>query len=85
MSKRLQVVVDDLDFEQYERSARAHGVSLSEWVRRALKSAKRDESHGDVDTKLAAVRAAARHGYPTADIDTILAQIEQGYGEPATP
>jgi len=85
MSKRLQVVVDDLDFEQYQRNARADGVSLSEWVRRVLKTAERDQSHGDLDAKLAAVRAAARHGYPTADIDTMLAQIEQGYGEPATP
>jgi len=80
MSKRLQVVVHQAEFERYERSARARGLSVSEWVRQVLRLAERDLSDGDVDAKLAAVRAAAQHSFPTADIDVMLAEIEQGYG-----
>ncbi|MCK5375912.1 MAG: hypothetical protein KAJ97_02445 [Acidobacteria bacterium] len=36
---------------------------------------------GDAERKLAAIRAADRHGYPTADIDLMLGEIERGYGE----
>jgi hypothetical protein len=80
MSKRLQVVVHDAEFERYARSARARGLSISEWVRQVLGRAERDISDGDLDAKLAAVRTAVQHSFPTADIDTMLAEIEQGYG-----
>jgi hypothetical protein len=87
MSKRLQVVVADSEFDQYARDARVRGVTLSEWVRQTLRSAERDVSYRDPGAKLAAVRAATRYNFPTADIDTMLAQIEQGYsaGSPDDP
>jgi hypothetical protein len=31
------------------------------------------------ERKLAVVRAAARHRFPTADVDQMLAEIEHGY------
>ena len=31
------------------------------------------------DRKISVVRAAARHDFPTADIDRMLAEIERGY------
>jgi hypothetical protein len=34
---------------------------------------------GDTERKLAAVQAAVRHEYPTADIGQLLAEIESGY------
>jgi hypothetical protein len=33
-----------------------------------------------VGKKLEVIRAAARHDYPVADIDSMLAEIETGYG-----
>ena len=30
--------------------------------------------------KLAVVREAARHAYPAGDVDSMLAEIERGYG-----
>ena len=42
--------------------------------------ARRREPLGDVGKKIAAVRAAARHTYPSADIEQMLTQIEIGYG-----
>lgn len=79
MSKRLQVVVGDADLERYERTARVAGLSVSEWVRQALADAERKTSSGDIDAKLATVRAALGHSYPAPDIDQMLGEIEAGY------
>lgn len=54
-------------------------MSIAEWVRQALAVARRREPLGNVSQKLEAIRAAARHSFPTADIDTMLAEIEAGY------
>jgi hypothetical protein len=80
MSKRLQVVVRDDDLERYGRSAEAAGVTLSEWVRQALRVAERERSSGDVETKLALIRRAASYemGGREVDIDTMLAEGEAG-------
>ncbi len=77
MSKRLQVVVGEADLERYERTARASGLTVSEWVRQALRVAQRETSDGDVDAKLAAIRKAAGYNLgPAVDIETMLAEIE---------
>jgi hypothetical protein len=34
----------------------------------------------DPEAKLKAVRKASRYSFPTADIDQMLSEIEQGYG-----
>jgi hypothetical protein len=79
MSTRLQVVMDEVEVGEYRRLATRDGLTLSEWVRQKLRRAARDEPSGDVDRKLAAIRAAARHDFPTADIDQMLREIESGY------
>ena len=71
--------MDEVEVGEYRRLATRDGLTLSEWVRQKLRRAARDEPSGDVDRKLAAIRAAARHGFPTADIDQILREIESGY------
>jgi hypothetical protein len=80
MSKRLQVLLDEAELRELRETARRHGVPVSEWVRRALREARRREPRGNIDAKLRAVRAAASHEGPTADIDQMLAEIERGYG-----
>lgn len=74
------MVVRDDDMERYERSAQADGVTLSEWVRQALRVAERERSSGDVEAKLALLRKAASYefGGTEVDIDTMLAEIEAG-------
>jgi hypothetical protein len=79
MSKRLQVLLDEAELRDIQQAAHRQGVPVSEWVRRALREARRGEPRGDLDTKLRAVRVAARHQFPTADIDEMLAEIERGY------
>lgn len=81
MSKRIQVVVPDEELEQLQQVARREGLTLSEWVRQALRRARSERPTGDRMRKLAAVRAASRHSFPTGDIDEMLADIERGYAE----
>jgi len=79
MAKRLQVILQDAEYREVQRAARARRLSIAEWVRQALLFARRSEPAGDVGKKIAAIRAAGRHDYPTADIDQMLAEIERGY------
>jgi hypothetical protein len=79
MAKRLQVILQDPEYREIQRVARSRHMSIAEWVRQALAVARRQEPLGNVSQKLEAIRAAARHFYPTADIDTMLAEIEAGY------
>ena len=79
MTKRLQVLLDEPEWREIQRAARAERTTVAEWVRRALRLARRAASAGDVDTKLSAVRTAARHAFPTADIDQMNAEIARGY------
>jgi hypothetical protein len=79
MAKRLQVILKDPEYREIQRVARSRRMSIAEWVRQALELARRREPLGDVEKKLAAIRAAARHESPTSDIDTMLAEIERGY------
>lgn len=82
MAKRLQVILQDPEYREIQRIARGRRMSLAEWVRQALVEAKRSESTGDLEKKLAAVRAAAAANVgpePESDIDAMLAEIEQGY------
>lgn len=79
MSKRLQVIMDDTEYGEVSRAARRKGLSVSEWVRRSLRDARSAEPASDARKKLAVVRAAARHDFPTADMAQMLREIEQGY------
>ena len=81
MSIRLQVVMSEDELDAVRAAARERGMTVSEWVRETIRDARRKVAGGDVERKLAAIRAADRHGYPTADIDQMLAEIERGYGE----
>lgn len=79
MAKRLQVILDDPEYREMQRMARASHMTLAEWVRRALAAARRREPTVEAGRKLSAVRTATRHAFPSADIGEMLAQIERGY------
>ena len=64
--------MDEVEVGEYRRLATRVGLTLSEWVRQKLCLAAREAPSGSVDRKLAAIRAAARHDFPTADIDQML-------------
>jgi hypothetical protein len=73
------VILQDPEYREIQRAARSRQMSIAEWVRQALALARRREPVGDPGKKLAIIRAAAKHDFPTADIDSMLAEIEQGY------
>jgi hypothetical protein len=79
MSKRLQVVLDDAEYRELQKVARKQHMTVSEWVRYALRTMRRREPTQDAARKIAAVREATRHAYPTGDIQEMLAEIERGY------
>lgn len=80
MAKRLQVILQDPEYREIQRAARARHMTIAEWVRQSLAKARREEPLGDLEKKLAAVRAAAAYnGPPEGDIQEMLADIERGY------
>ncbi|MGH7308618.1 MAG: antitoxin [Candidatus Rokuibacteriota bacterium] len=79
MSKRLQVLLEEREFREIQRIARGRRMTVAEWVRQALRMASRQEPLGDAGKKLEVVRAAARHAFPTGDIDQVLEEVERGY------
>ena len=79
MSKRLQVLLDEQELAEIQRAARRQRMTTAEWVRQALRLARRAEPTGDPKKKLAVIRAARAHSFPTADIDRMLEEIERGY------
>ncbi len=79
MSERLQVLLDEKEFAEIRRAARRRSLTVAEWVRQALRAARREEPSGDPRRKLAVVREAMKNSYPTGDIDEMLRDIERGY------
>lgn len=79
MSKRLQVLLDEAEYQEIQKIASRHKMTVSEWVRQALRKVRGGEPLRDAERKLAAVRAAVCHEFPTGDIRQILAEIERGY------
>jgi len=85
MSKRLQVLLDESVPRAVRHIARQLRMTVAEWVRSALRAARSIERSRTIESKIAVVRAAARHEFPTADIDGMLAEIGQGYNGAPRP
>jgi hypothetical protein len=79
MSKRLQVLLSEKELVEIQQSARRQQMTTAEWVRQALRVARRAKSSVAGRKKLEVVRAAARHTFPSPDIDQMLSEIERGY------
>jgi predicted 2-oxoglutarate/Fe(II)-dependent dioxygenase YbiX len=79
MTQRLQVLLDDSEFDEIREIARRHRMTVAEWVRQALRAARREEPLYDVEQKLAVLREAAALNYDSAsgDIEDILRDIER--------
>jgi hypothetical protein len=62
-----------------QRLAKRERLTVGEWVRRALRDARASRPAIEPETKLKAVRRAAKYSFPTADIEQMLSEIERGY------
>jgi hypothetical protein len=83
MRKRLQVLLEESELRELQRVAKARQLTMAEWVRQTLRAARRREPAGHAGRKLDAIRAAARHAFPTGEIEDIVREIERGYLDPS--
>jgi methylmalonyl-CoA mutase N-terminal domain/subunit len=82
VEKRLQVLLDARELAEIQRFARQQRMTTAEWVRQALRAARKAAPAADARKKLTALRAAAHHAFPVDDIDKMLREIEKGYQDP---
>jgi DNA polymerase III delta prime subunit len=78
MSTRLQILVSEDEAKRLRQCARREGLTLSEWVRRALQRAEQRQSGPTPEQKARAIDRALTCNHPTGEIDKMLAEIEQG-------
>jgi hypothetical protein len=78
MSKRLQVLLAEQELAEIRRLARRERLTVAAWVRRALDEARQQRPAGDPARKIASIRAAAGHDFPSGDIESMLADIARG-------
>jgi hypothetical protein len=81
MTKRLQVVLEARELAEIQRHAKQQRMTTAEWVRQALREARKTAPSGDARKKLAAIRAAKHHAFPAPPIDQMIREIERGYRE----
>ena len=79
MSKRMQVLFDESEYTEIQAIARRKHMTVAEWVRQALRSARREEPRHASKVKLAALERADGYRFPTGDIGIMLREIEEGY------
>lgn len=79
MTQRLQVLLDDEEFAEIRRVAEQQRLTVAEWVRQALRTARQNSPTGDPRRKLSVVREAAQGAYPVGDLPSMLTEIESGY------
>lgn len=79
MSKRLQVILDDKEMREIQRTAQRQQLTVAEWVRQALRAARRQVPVTDSRKKLGVIRAATQNTFPTGDIEQMLREIDHGY------
>ena len=79
MSKRLQVLLSNEEMESIQQHAALDNLSVGEYVRRTLKESDSLRPSLSASAKLTLIRQAAGHSFPTADIDQMNREIQQGY------
>lgn len=80
MTKRLQVLLHEDEFAEIQEAARRSRATVSDWVRQALREARRVRPGESVADKLEAIARAAQCRHPSPDISQMLEEIERGYG-----
>lgn len=85
MGHRLHVRLGHDEIARVRAAAHRRGVTVSEYVRRALRDAHLREQRADSAARLASVRAAANLAFPTGDPDQIEREIAAGYLDDRPP
>ena len=72
-------MLDDGEYRELQKTARKSDMTVSQWVRAAIAAMRNSQPHYETRHKLAAVREAVTHSYPSGDISQMLDEIESGY------
>ncbi len=80
MSKRLQIILPDDEYEAVADAARRQGKPVASVVRESLRRTLAEGTEMDPAERIAAVLRFARFSGPTGEIEQILAEIEEGRG-----
>jgi hypothetical protein len=81
MSKRLQVILSDEEYDALADAAQRHGKPVAQIVRDSLRrTLAEDQSEVDPQERIAAILRFARFAEPIGDIDQVLEEIERGRG-----
>ena len=75
----MQVLFEKSEYAEIQAIARRRHMTVAEWVRQALRSARREDPRHTSKAKLAALECAAGYQFPTGNVDTMLREIEEGY------
>ncbi len=79
MSKRLQVILPDEEMETIRRQAKNEGLTVGEYVRRALREVESRRPSKNPAAKLVSIREAVKYSFPTACPEEMNREIERGY------
>ena len=79
MSKRVEILMPDDEFDALRAAAEARRMTVSEMVRTSLREAAASRSPAQPDARIAAIRSAAAFQFPAPDIDEMSREIEGGY------
>jgi hypothetical protein len=77
MAKRVQVVLEDDEYQAIKAAAKARHITVAEWVLQTVRQHKVNPPK-TVEDKLRAIREASQHTHPTADINVMLEEIAAG-------
>lgn len=75
----MQVLFDESEYTEIQEIARRRHMTVAEWVRQALRNARREEPRRASEAKLAALDRAGGYRFPSGDIAIMLREIEEGY------
>lgn len=78
---RLQVLLAQSEFREIKRVAAAQHMTVAEWVRQTLRHARHAVPRADASRKLRAVREAAEHSYPVADVDAMIRESAPAFDD----
>jgi hypothetical protein len=79
MSIRLQILLAEEEMKELKRLADEEHMTVSSWVRRAIRNEKKTRPETAARKKLEMVRKAAGYTFPTGSIEELAAEIETGY------
>jgi hypothetical protein len=78
VSKRLQVILSDSEYQAVETAAARRGKPIASVVRESLRKYIESDDPEDPAARLAAILRFARFTGPTGDIEQLLEEIERG-------